>query len=98
MVEREIELEEKRMQFETAKSREESQAVLSSNLPTREESIPNREAVLSRCKFEMKEDISLYLVLFQRQASQVLAKEKSWVTHLFNLPEYVNAHLKYHDY
>lgn len=36
-------------------------------------------------RYDLKEDISLYLILFERQASRVSLPKNSWVTHLLGL-------------
>ena len=39
-------------------------------------------------KYDLKEDISLYLVLFERQARRAKIEESTWVTHLLGLLPY----------
>ncbi|GBO12011.1 Homeotic protein female sterile [Araneus ventricosus] len=80
----ELEERKRKDELELEKLRLETQAKL--NLGTAEHPrVTSNEINKLLHKFEPKEDISLYLVLFERQASRIAIPKELWVSHLVGL-------------
>ncbi|GFV73371.1 transposon Tf2-6 polyprotein [Trichonephila clavipes] len=81
--EREL-LEERKRQdnLELEKLRIEAQIGLNQEILSRNNRTPSNELNKLLPKFDMKEDISLYLILFECQACMMNVPKEFWVSHL----------------
>ncbi|GFY18115.1 transposon Tf2-6 polyprotein [Trichonephila clavipes] len=71
--------------LELEKLRIEAQIGLNQEIMSRNNRTPSNELNKLPHKFDMKEDISLYLILFERQACMMEVPKEFWVSHLLGL-------------
>ncbi|GFY10707.1 uncharacterized protein TNCV_2195281 [Trichonephila clavipes] len=82
--EREL-IEERKRRDNLEKLRIEAQIGLNQEILSRNNRTPSNELNKLLPKFDMKEDISLYLILFERQACMINVPKEFWVSHLLGL-------------
>ncbi|GFW42812.1 homeotic protein female sterile [Trichonephila clavipes] len=80
--EREILEERKRWDNLRVRERIEAQIGLNQEILSRNNRTPSNELNKLLPKFDMKEDISLYLILFECQACMMNVPKEFWVSHL----------------
>ncbi|GFW08598.1 uncharacterized protein TNCV_2776191 [Trichonephila clavipes] len=83
-----LEERKRRDNLELEKLRIEAQIGLNQEILSRNNRTPSNELNKLLPKFDMKEDISLYLILFERQACMMNVPKEFWVSHLLDqLPQ-----------
>ncbi|GFX75712.1 transposon Ty3-I Gag-Pol polyprotein [Trichonephila clavipes] len=75
----------RRDNLELEKLRIEAQIGLNQEILSRNNRTPSNELNKLLPKFDMKEDISLYLILFERQACMMNVPKEFWVSHLLGI-------------
>ncbi|GFU60195.1 homeotic protein female sterile [Trichonephila clavipes] len=80
-----LEERKRRDNLELEKLRIEAQIGLNQEISSRNNRTPSIELNKLLPKFDMKEDISLYLILFERQACMMNVPKEFWVLHLLDL-------------
>ncbi|GFY24007.1 transposon Tf2-6 polyprotein [Trichonephila clavipes] len=80
-----LEERKRRDNLELEKLRIEAQIGLNQEILSRNNRIPSNESNKLLPKFDMKEDISLCLILFERQACMMNVPKEFWVSHLLGL-------------
>ncbi|GFT83039.1 uncharacterized protein TNCV_4961 [Trichonephila clavipes] len=75
----------KLMYEELEKLRIEAQIEPNQEILSRNNRTPSNELNKLLPKFDMKKDISLYLILFERQACMMNVRKEFWVSHLLGL-------------
>ncbi|GFX07944.1 uncharacterized protein TNCV_4162131 [Trichonephila clavipes] len=80
-----LEERKRRDKLELKKYRIEAQIRLNQEILSRNNRTPSNELNKLLPKFDMKEDISLYLILFERQVCMMNVPKEFWVSHLLGL-------------
>ncbi|GFX43154.1 uncharacterized protein TNCV_2711981 [Trichonephila clavipes] len=80
-----LEERKRRDNLELEKLRIEAQIGLNQKILSRNNRTPCNELNKLLPKFDMKENISLYLILFERQACMMNVPKEFWVSHLLGL-------------
>ncbi|GFX13784.1 homeotic protein female sterile [Trichonephila clavipes] len=80
-----LEERKRRDNLELEKLRIEAQIGLNQEILSRNNCTPSNELNKLLPKFDMEEDISLYLILFERRACMMNVPKKFWVSHLLGL-------------
>ncbi|GFT61273.1 peptidase A2 domain-containing protein [Trichonephila clavipes] len=80
-----LEERKRRDNVELEKLRIEAQIGLNEEILSRNDRTPSNELNKLLSKFDIKEDISLYLILFERQACMMNVPKEFWVSHLLDL-------------
>ncbi|GFV06037.1 uncharacterized protein TNCV_3143281 [Trichonephila clavipes] len=81
-----LEERKRRDNLELEKLRIKAQIGLNQEILSRNNRTPSNGLNKLLPKFDMKEDISLYLILFERQACMMNVPKQFWVSHLLDLP------------
>ncbi|GFX30234.1 homeotic protein female sterile [Trichonephila clavipes] len=80
-----LEERKRRNNLELEKLRTVAQIGLNQEILNKNNRTPSNELNKLLPKFDMKEDISLYLILFERQACMMNVSKEFWVSHLIGL-------------